>query len=135
MSAAIARRWVIALALVPVVARAQSASAPGDTVAARRYDVGSGTVLLYRRPRLGDLATGVPATLAGSARSAVRLKRWPVIAGLVGSTAMLIAFDQRILDETRRFADRIELSQSHPSIDIRAGRYKVIAIPTTISSG
>ncbi|MDQ6829342.1 MAG: phosphatase PAP2 family protein [Gemmatimonadota bacterium] len=135
MTLALVWQLAVALAGTPKGTPAPSPGAPSDSVPERRYAVERGTVLIYRGPRLSNLVSGVPATLAATVRSTVQREHLLTVGGVVASSVILIAYDQQLLDETRRFSARIHLSQAHPSIDIRAGPIKVIAIPKTISSG
>jgi hypothetical protein len=104
-------------------------STPGQVV--RRDSV---TGYRYVRPRLFHAITDVPMALGASSREAVRLRHVPTMVAVVVSTAALIAADEPVLDETRRFARRMGLPQNHPSANLRIGPFKQ-PFPTTIGSG
>ena len=91
------------------------------------------SVLAPARPF--EWLTGIPKTLAGSARDVTRRSRLGTVAAAVASTGVLIAYDQQIFDETRRFGGRIDLSSSHPVSALWVGSSKLFYMPTTISSG
>ncbi len=113
----------------------ESASIRDSPGATQRFRVGRGETFIYRRPRLADLVSGVPTVLSMTVRSAVSPDNRLNLAVTGVSTVILIAYDQELLDESRRFARRINLSAEHPTIRVAAGPYTLIAIPTTFSSG
>ena len=138
----IAALALLAPPLIPGGVAAQLRSVP-DTVV--RFDLANPrpsqlvwrdpmTVLVYTRPGKLHAVAHAPSTLVASGRSALRIDRLPTTIGVVGGTLALIALDESILAETRQFARRIGLPPNHPSVDLRAGPFKV-ALPTTIGSG
>ncbi len=85
-------------------------------------------------PKRFEWLTGIPGTLAGAAHEATRSKSVPTELGIVALTAVLIAADQHLYDETRRAGDAIGLSPQHPEFAVRVGGMKLFNAPTTISS-
>ena len=92
------------------------------------------TAFVYQRPRLFHAITDVPAALGSSARSAFRVRNLPVLGMVAASTLALIAADEPVLAESRRFARRVGLPPNHPSANLRIGPLKQ-PFPTTLGSG
>jgi hypothetical protein len=92
------------------------------------------TAYVYERPRLFHAITDVPAALGSSARSAFRVRNLPAMGLVAASTFALIAADEPVLAETRRFAQRVGLPPNHPSANLRIGPLKQ-PFPTTLGSG
>ena len=135
----IRRAALVLMAVVPSVVLAQNGAAP-DTTASTTVTRGqvvardSLTAFVYERPRLFHAVTDVPAALGSSARSAVRVRNLPALAVVAASTIALIAGDEPVLAETRRFARRVGLPPNHPSANLRIGPLKQ-PFPTTLGSG
>jgi hypothetical protein len=128
-------RLALLSALVATLpARPVGAQHAHDSAAVQRFEVGKGTTLAFTPPRRLEFLRDVPGNLAGSARDAFRRENAWKAAGLAAATALLIAYDQRLFEETREFSRTIDLPASHPSIDFRAGGFKLFYLPTTVSS-
>ena len=116
------------LALRSIIAGAAVlASAVLSPVAAQRDTSGT-------RPRRFEWLTGIPGTLGGAAREVTRSKNVPTELGVVALTAVLIAADQHLYEQTRRAGTAIGLSPEHPEFAVRVGGMKLFNAPTTISS-
>lgn len=94
----------------------------------------SATAYVYTRPRTLQSVTDVPAALAVATRDAFRIRHVPMLAAIAISTGGLIAADEVVLAETRRFARRVDLPPNHPSANLRIGPLKQ-PFPTTLGSG
>lgn len=132
------RLLLVVLSIVPVsLLPAQNGSDTAATALPARGQVvrrDSVTGYRYVRPRLFHAITDVPMALVVSSREAFRIRHVPTMVAVVASTAALIAADEPVLDETRRFARRVGLPQNHPSANLRVGPFKQ-PFPTTIGSG
>ena len=89
---------------------------------------------VYTRPRTLRAVTDVPAALGAVAKRTFRWQSIPAFASVAASTALLIAADENVLDETRRLARRVDLPPNHPSVNLRLGPLKQ-PFPTTLGSG
>jgi PAP2 superfamily protein len=131
---------VLLVAVAPSIVLAQNGVAPdtaGSAPAVIRGQVvprDSMTAYVYQRPRLFHAVTDVPAALGASARRTFQVRNLPVLAAIAASTVALIAADEPVLDETRRFARRVGLPPNHPSANLRIGPLKQ-PFPTTLGSG
>ena len=133
-------RWLLIPAVItaaPVAAQNGTAAdsvsgpaAPGGKVV-RRDSV---SAYLYTRPRHFRAVLDAPAALGASARESFRVNHLAVMAAVTVSTVALIAADEQVLAETRRFADRVDLPPNHPSANLRVGPFKQ-PFPTTLGSG
>jgi hypothetical protein len=127
------------VAMAPSVVCAQNGAAPDTTASAPaiRGQVvprDSLTAFVYVRPRLFHAVTDAPAALGASARNAFRVRNLPALAAVAASTVALIAADEPVLAESRRFARRVGLPPNHPSANLRIGPLKQ-PFPTTLGSG
>jgi PAP2 superfamily protein len=94
----------------------------------------STTGYVYTRPRTLQSVTDVPEALGAATRDAFRMRHAPMLAAIAISTGALIAADEVLLGETRRFAKRVDLPPNHPSANLRVGPLKQ-PFPTTLGSG
>ena len=110
--------------------------AVADSVARGRtiVRIDSTTAYVYTRPPLFHAITDAPAALGGSLADGFRRRRGRAWLAIGASTAILIAADEPILAETRRFSRRVGLPPNHPSANLRIGPLKQ-PFPTTLGSG
>ncbi|MDQ6634279.1 MAG: phosphatase PAP2 family protein [Gemmatimonadota bacterium] len=106
------------------------AKSPGPALA-QSYRVAPERVLLFTRPVRLQSVRNVPRDLAQVASQAGERHSLLVLGSTVAGTALLVAADQQIVDETQRFGRRIGLSTNHS--EIRVGG--LLELPTTFSSG
>jgi hypothetical protein len=66
-------------------------------------------LVLYPKPKHFGFITSIPKTFAGAARMSFTKKSIKPWAGIVSSTLLLIAFDQKISDNTQQFSNNIGL--------------------------
>ena len=69
-------------------------------------------MILYKKPRAFGFVTGIPKTISGSAKMSFTKKSIPTWVGIVSSTAILIAFDQDILDGVQRFSNSLGIDHT-----------------------
>lgn len=65
--------------------------------------------MIYYKPRPFEFVTNVPGDFAEFGKAVVARKNLPTLALLVGSTAVLVAFDQQLLDAAQQFGRFIHL--------------------------
>lgn len=76
---------------------------------ARIYDLNTTESLLFYKPRPFEFITNVPGDLAGFGKAVVAKKNLPELGLILGSTALLVAFDQPLLDAAQQFGRYIHL--------------------------
>ncbi len=76
---------------------------------AQVYDLNSSESMLFYKPRPFEFVTNVPKDLAMFGKAVVAKKNLPMLGLLVGSTALLVAFDQPLLDAAQQFGRYIHL--------------------------
>ncbi|MGI8499080.1 MAG: phosphatase PAP2 family protein [Gemmatimonadaceae bacterium] len=121
----------VALAQQKSAPIADSAAAPPRTTLPQTYRVAPDRFFLFTRPARLRSVRSVPRDLAEVTRRAGDRHSLLVLGGMVAGTALLVATDQQIVDETQRFGRRISLSTNHT--EIRVGG--LLELPTTFSSG
>jgi len=88
----------------------------------------------YSRPKFLQSIRNVPATLAGTVAFSARREQLTEWAVVIGSTAVTIAADEWLLDQTRDLAHAVDLPRNHPSVNVRLGSLKIVPLPTTLGS-
>lgn len=76
---------------------------------AQVFNLNSGESMLYYKPRPFEFVTNVPKDLGMFGKAVVAKKNLPMLGLLVGSSAILIAFDQQLLDAAQQFGRFIHL--------------------------
>jgi membrane-associated phospholipid phosphatase len=86
-------------------------------------------------PKKWGFITNVPADLLQIAKSPFKKNNLPGFAVVVASTALLIPFDQRILDGVKRSSDHIHLQpQTDYKILLQVGDTKILKLPKNINT-
>lgn len=140
----LARRAESQAARLPYPRDPTAASIPGDTAigtlatrvrgARQLYDLGPRGMFAYQRPVAVRSAREIPATVAGAFGLAIAPRNLPEWGAVAATTLGLYAADEWLLDQTRSLARRVGLAPRHPSVDVRVGSIKLIALPTTLGS-
>lgn len=76
---------------------------------AQVYDLNSSESLLIYKPRPFEFIKHVPSDLAMFGKAVVSKKNLPKLGLLIGTTAVLVAFDQPLLDAAQQFGRFIHL--------------------------
>ncbi len=106
---------------------------------AQIYELENSTSRLYYKPRTLEFVRNVPSDFASFAKVVTRKKNLPTIGALVGGTALLIAFDQQILDATQQFGRYLNIDPERKSktvLRLNAGSFSVplLDIPQNLNS-
>jgi len=107
-------------------------------VKAQVYDLNSSESVLFYKPRPFDFIKNVPSDLAQFGKTVVAKENIPTVCLLVGTTAVLMAFDQPLLDAAQRFGRYIHLDASHKfnrvSINIGSLKAPIVDVPQNLNS-
>jgi membrane-associated phospholipid phosphatase len=86
-------------------------------------------------PKKGQFITNVPADLLQIARSPFKRSNLTGAALVVASTALLLPFDQKILDGVKQVSEQIHLqAQTDYKVLLKSGDTKIIKLPRNINS-
>ncbi|MFL5743581.1 MAG: phosphatase PAP2 family protein [Niastella sp.] len=105
-----------------------------------QYAAGQDTVTLtknnyYERPQKWGFITHVPYDLVQIGKSPFQKKNLLGLSVVAASTAILIPYDQPILDAVKRASDHIHLeSQTDYSVPLKIGDTKIIKVPRNFNS-
>lgn len=91
-----------------VSAKAQTDSK--DSVRTMSYTLNSNTVLVYSRPKSFEFITALPRDYGDFCKDVFRKDQLINIGLIAGSTVLLVAYDQTILDNAKNFGRTIHLS-------------------------
>jgi len=107
-------------------------------VKAQVYDLNSSESVLFYKPRPFDFIKNVPSDLAQFGKTVVAKENIPTVCLLVGTTAVLMALDQPLLDAAQRFGRYIHLDASHKfnrvSINIGSLKAPIVDVPQNLNS-
>jgi len=108
-------------------------------VKAQVYDIDSSKALLFYKPVRFQFIRNVPSDLYQFGRTATRKKNLPTIGLIAGSTAVLMVFDQQILDATQQFGRYLNIDPERKSktvLRIKLGGFEVpvLDIPQNFNS-
>ena len=106
---------------------------------ARVYNINSSESLLIYKPRPFEFIKHVPADLAMFGKTVVARKNLPALGLLVGSTAVLVALDQPLLDAAQQFGRFIHLDADRKfvrAISFNIGNFAVpiLDVPQNLNS-
>ncbi|MCX6239369.1 MAG: phosphatase PAP2 family protein [Bacteroidia bacterium] len=106
---------------------------------AQVYDLNSSESLLFYKPRPFEFVKHVPSDLGMFAKAVVAKKNLPALGLLIGSTAILVAFDQPLLDAAQQFGRFIHLDPEHKfkrviSFNIGNFAVPVLDVPQNLNS-
>lgn len=106
---------------------------------AQTYLLDDGSSALFYKPRRFEFLQNVPADFAAFAKITFRKKSLPTIGALIGGTAILVAFDQQILDATQQFGRYLNIDAERKSktvMRLNAGGFSVplLDIPQNLNS-
>jgi len=106
---------------------------------AQIYDLENSSSRLYYKPRTFEFIRNVPSDFASFAKITFRKKSIPTIGVLVGGTALLVAFDQQILDATQQFGRYLNIDPERKSktvLRLNAGSFSVplLDVPQNLNS-
>lgn len=105
---------------------------------AQVYDLNSSESVVFYKPRPFEFIKNVPSDLAQFGKAVVAKKNLPALGLLVGSTAVLIAFDQPLLDAAQQFGRFIHLDPSHKfnriSVNIGSLKAPLVDVPQNLNS-
>lgn len=89
----------------------------------------------FERPQKWGFITHVPADLLQIAKSPFQKNNLVGLAAVAVSTAILIPFDQQILDGVKRASEHIHLdAQTDYSVPVRIGDTKILKVPRNFNS-
>jgi len=106
---------------------------------AQVYDVNSSESLLIYKPRPFEFVTNVPSDLAMFGKTVVAKKNLPKLGLLIGATAVLVAFDQPLLDAAQQFGRFAHLDAERKfkraiSFNIGSFEVPVLDVPQNLNS-
>jgi len=106
---------------------------------AQVYDLNSTESLLIYKPRPFEFVTNVPSDLAKFGKTVVAKKNLPALGLLIGSTAVLVALDQPLLDAAQQFGRFIHLDPERKfkrAISFNIGNFAVpvLDVPQNLNS-
>jgi len=102
---------------------------------AQIYELENSTSRLYYKPRTLEFVRNVPSDFAAFAKVTTRKKNLPTIGALVGGTALLIAFDQQILDATQQFGRYLNIDPERKSKTVlRVAGVPLLDLPQNLNS-
>lgn len=106
---------------------------------AQVYDLNPTESLLIYKPRPFEFITNVPSDLVSFGKAVVAKKNLPALGLLIGSTAVLVAFDQQLLDGSQQFGRFIHLDPERKfkrAISFNIGNFEVpvLDIPQNLNS-
>jgi hypothetical protein len=107
-------RALFILVVISFAAEAQHDSIYYDTASRRKvmtYHLNNQTSF-YPRPKAYHFVTLLPKTFAGAARMTFRKQSVGPVAGIAGSTAALILFDQQLVNRVQQFSHYIHLDNN-----------------------
>jgi membrane-associated phospholipid phosphatase len=93
----------------------------------------------FPRPKPFSFITDIPADLKEIAKSPFKKKNLLNTSLVIGSSALMIAYDQQIYDEVRRFSDRIHLDPQTEyktvfNVKVKNTTTKILKIPKNVNS-
>jgi len=108
-------------------------------VKAQVYNHNDSTSLLFYKPIPLQFVKNVPSDLVSFGRVCTRKKNLPKLGLLLGGTALLVAFDQPILDATQQFGRYLNIDPERKSKNVLAfkmGGFRVplLDIPQNLNS-
>ncbi len=108
-------------------------------VKAQVYDINATSSLLFYKPSRFQFVKNVPSDLVSFGKVCTRKKNLPKLGILLGGTALLVAFDQPILDATQQFGRYLNIDPERKSKNILAvklGGFRVplLDIPQNVNS-
>ena len=106
---------------------------------AQVYDLNPTESLLIYKPRPFEFITNVPSDLVSFGKAVVSKKNLPALGLLVGTTAVLVAFDQQLLDGAQQFGRFIHLDGERKftraiSFNIGSFEVPVLDLPQNLNS-
>lgn len=106
---------------------------------AQIYDLNSSESLLIYKPRPFEFIKHVPSDLAMFGKAVVSKKNLPKLGLLIGTTAVLVAFDQPLLDAAQQFGRFIHLDAERKftraiSFNIGSFEVPVLDVPQNLNS-
>lgn len=105
---------------------------------AQVYDLNPTESVLFYKPRPFEFIKNVPSDLAMFGKAVVAKKNLPTLGLLIGSTAVLVALDQPLLDAAQQFGRFIHLDPSHKfkrvSINIGGLKAPLVDVPQNLNS-
>jgi hypothetical protein len=106
---------------------------------AQVFDLNPAESVLFYRPRPFEFIKHVPSDLAMFGKTVVSKKNLPKLGLLIGSTAVLVAFDQQLLDAAQQFGRFIHLDPERKfnrAIALNIGSFElpILDIPQNLNS-
>jgi len=102
---------------------------------AQIYELDNSTSRLYYKPRRFECVRNVPSDFAAFAKVVTRKNNLPRIGAIAGSTALLIVFDQKILDATQQFGRFLNIDPERKSKTVlRAFGVPLLDLPQNLNS-
>jgi len=106
---------------------------------AQVYDLNDSESLIIYKPRPFEFVTNVPSDLAKFGKAVVAKKNLPKLGMLIGATAVLVAFDQPLLDAAQQFGRYIHLDPERKfkrAISFKIGNFAVplLDLPQNLNS-
>ena len=106
---------------------------------AQVYDLNQTESLLIYKPRPFEFIKNVPSDLAMFGKAVVAKKNLPTLGLLVGSTAILMVFDKKLLDAAQQFGRYIHLDGERKftqAVALNIGSFKLplLDVPQNLNS-
>ena len=106
---------------------------------AQVYDLNLSESLIFYKPRPFEFVTNVPSDLGKFGKAVVAKENLPKIAILLGATAVLVAYDQQLLDAAKQFGRYIHLDPERKftrAISFNIGNFAVpvLDVPQNLNS-
>ncbi len=108
-------------------------------VKAQVYELNTSESILYYKPRPFEFVTNIPSDFVMFGKNTFARKNLPKLGLLIGATAVLVAFDQHILDASQQFGRYIHLDPQRKfetaiSFDIGDFTIPVLDLPRNLNS-
>ena len=98
-------------------------------VKAQVYDLDNSTSLLFYKPRSFEFARNVPSDLGRFCKISFGRKNLPKLGILLGGTALLVVFDQPIIDAAQQFGRYLNIDPERKSNNVLALKLGGFRVP------
>ena len=106
---------------------------------AQIFNINQSESILFYKPRPFEFITNIPSDLGGFGKAVVAKKNLPKLGLLLGTTALMVAFDQPLLDAAQKFGRFINLDAERKfkrAIFFKIGNFDVpvLDLPQNLNS-
>jgi hypothetical protein len=137
--------FIFLMSLIPSTGYAEAVETTDETKGSKivrinkdetRYEVSEDVYFIYEKPKPFDFVANTFGNLKAAWNNSFRKENSWIIAGVAASTALMIAYDQEIMEETQRFGDEIgiEPKSDQTKTFVSIGGANVIRLPTDAGS-